>query len=113
LCWLACVLPNGVWIDAQVGNPAVAHFDGECFSQGGDRAEIGTRCREESDHHQGADASGDQAHRQVSTLVRIPHPVAQAWEAYRQHPLLQATDLRSEGFHLLTTSASGVRGWPL
>jgi hypothetical protein len=83
LCWLASALSNRVGIDSQVGNPAVAYFYGECFPQGGDRVEIGIRCGEESDHHQGTDASGDQAHRQVSTLFQIPDPRAQTWEAYR------------------------------
>jgi hypothetical protein len=89
LCWLASVLPNGVRIDGQVGNPAVAHFYGECFPQVGGRAEVGTHCRKEPDHHQASDASDDQAEHHFSTLFQIPDPVAQAWEAYRPHPLLQ------------------------
>jgi hypothetical protein len=130
-------LSHRVRIDCHVGNPAVAHFHGECFPQGGGRVELGIRCREESDHHQGTDASGDQADRQVSTLFQIPNPRAQTWEAYRQHPLLQGphpkvgalscalrgedvppfnfADPRTSGLDLkastlLRTSASGVRG---
>jgi len=91
LCWLASALSHRVRIDSHVENPAVAHFYSECFPQGGGRVEIGIRCREEPDHHQDTDASGDQGDHHVSTVFQIPNPVAQTWEAHRQHPLLQGS----------------------